>query len=145
MTPAPERIVVGVDGSSASIDALRWAVRQASLTGATVEAVIAWRYPMAFGGYPIAAETDWPSNAAQVLDTALGQAQVSEAAPVTRKVVEGHPAQVLVEAAADADLLVVGSRGHDSFAGMLLGSVSEHVTAHASCPVLVVRHQDAEG
>jgi len=140
MTQAQERIVVGVDGSSASIDALRWAIRQASLTGGAVEAVIAWQYPMAYGGYPIATDVDWPSNAGEVLDTALGQAQVSEAAPVTRKVVEGHPAQVLVDAAADADLLVVGSRGHGGFAGMLLGSVSEHVAAHALCPVLVIRH-----
>lgn len=105
-----------------------------------VEAVIAWQYPMAYGGYPIATDVDWPSNAREVLDTALGQAQVSEAAPVTRKVVEGHPAQVLVDAAADADVLVVGSRGHGGFAGMLLGSVSEHVAAHALCPVLVIRH-----
>jgi nucleotide-binding universal stress UspA family protein len=55
-------------------------------------------------------------------------------------VLEGHPAPVLLELAKDADLLVVGSRGHGQFTGMLIGSVSEHVVSHASCPVVVVRH-----
>ncbi len=134
-----ERIVVGVDGSPASVDALKWAIRQAALTGAAVEAVLAWQYPMAYGGYPGSGDIDWPANARTALDTALAEAVDSNAA-VSRRVVEGHPAQVLIDAAAGADLLVVGSRGRGGFVGMLLGSVSEHVSAHAPCPVLVVRH-----
>ena len=58
----------------------------------------------------------------------------------------GHivtPAAVLTDASAGADLLLEGSRGHDGFAGMLLGSVSGHVAAHAHCPVVVVRHRSA--
>ncbi len=133
-------MVVGVDGSPASIDALKWATRQASLTGAAVEAVIAWQYPMMSGGYPIATEVDWPSTAQEVLDTAVTEAFGAHSDQVSRTVIEGHPAKVLIDAAADADLLVVGSRGHGGFAGMLLGSVSEHVAAHAHCPVLVIRH-----
>lgn len=134
------RIVVGVDGSPASADALSWAARQAELTGAAIEAVTSWEYPMAFGGYPAANEIDWPANARSVLDSALDQALGEAADPVTRTVVEGHPAKVLIDAAAGAELLVVGSRGHGGFAGLLLGSVSEYVVAHAPCPVLVVRH-----
>ncbi|MGI8578141.1 MAG: universal stress protein [Nocardioidaceae bacterium] len=139
MTQPQGRIVVGVDGSPASIDALKWATRQATLTGATVEAVISWQHPRGYGGYPISVEVDWPSNAHSVLDTAVAEALASEPGVVSRKVVEGHPAKVLVDAAVGADLLVVGSRGHGGFVGMLLGSVSEQVAAHASCPVLVVR------
>lgn len=70
MTEPKERIVIGVDGSSASIDALKWAIRQAALTGAAIEAVIGWQYPTVYGGYPIADTTDWPSNAKGILDTA---------------------------------------------------------------------------
>lgn len=145
MTQTQDRIVVGVDGSSASVDALTWATRQASLTGAAVEAVIAWEYPMTSGGYPVAAEVDWPSNAETVLKIAVDGALGSQAAAVSRKAVEGHPAKVLIDAAAGAELLVVGSRGHGGFAGMLLGSVSEHVAAHAPCPVLVIRHTAQDG
>jgi nucleotide-binding universal stress UspA family protein len=139
MTGTAGRIVVGVDGSAASTDALVWAARPAGLTGAAVEAVIAWHDPMVYGGYPIPATVDWADNARKVLDTAIDQALGASASTVTSRVVEGHPAKVLIEASAGAEVLVVGSRGHGGFAGMLLGSVSEHVVAHAACPVLVVR------
>lgn len=144
MTTDHERIVVGVDGSPASIDALRWASRQASLTGADVKAVFAWEYPYAAGGYPIAAQVDWPANAQTVLDIAVAEAFDSKPESVARQIVEGHPAKVLIDASAGAELLVVGSRGHGGFAGMLLGSVSEQVAAHALCPVLVIRHAASE-
>jgi nucleotide-binding universal stress UspA family protein len=140
MTQPEARIVVGVDGSAASMDALRWASRQAALTGAAVEAVISWQYPVVARGYPMSVDVDWQSNARTALDAAVDEILGAEAASVARNVVEGHPAQVLLEAATGADLLVVGGRGHGGFAGMILGSVSAHVVAHASCPVLVVRH-----
>jgi nucleotide-binding universal stress UspA family protein len=133
------RIVVGVDGSPASLGALQWAVRQASLTGAFVEAVTAWQFPGTYGGYPVDAGTDWRANAQAIQETAVKEALGDEATALVRRVAEGHSVRVLLDAAADAELLVVGSRGHGGFAGMLLGSVSEHVVAHAPCAVVVVK------
>ena len=58
---------------------------------------------------------------------------------VTARVIYGHPAEVLLDAAADADLLIVGSRGHGAFAEALLGSVGQYCAHHAHCPVLIMR------
>jgi nucleotide-binding universal stress UspA family protein len=143
-TEHQRRIVVGVDGSPASLDALRWAVGQASLTGAVVEAVTAWQYPAAYGGYPLDFGTDWRANGHAIQDTAVKEALGDEATAVVRRVAEGHPVRVLLDAAAGAEMLVVGSRGHGGFAGMLLGSVSEHVVAHAPCAVVVIRTPDPD-
>jgi nucleotide-binding universal stress UspA family protein len=138
MTEPAGRIVVGVDGSPASLHALRFAHRQADLTGAELYAVTTWTYPLSFDD-PVD-PTDWQANAETILDTALGEAlAASDAAGVLRHVAEGHPAGVLLASVEAADLLVVGSRGHGGFAGMLLGSVSQHVAAHSPCPVVVVR------
>ncbi|MDQ7908997.1 universal stress protein [Phytohabitans sp. ZYX-F-186] len=134
------RIVVGIDGSEASKDALRWAVRQAKLTGAPIEAVMAWEFPAYYGWAPAddfdLAEVSRDALRAAV-DDALG---VERTAQVRQVVAEGNPARVLIDAAKDASLLVVGSRGHGGFAGALLGSVSQHCAQHAPCPVVVVRH-----
>jgi nucleotide-binding universal stress UspA family protein len=138
-TEQQERIVVGVDGSPASLGALEWAVRQATLTGAVVEAVTAWQFPVAYGGYPVDAGTDWQATAREIQEAAVKEALGHEATALVRSVAQGHPVRVLLDAAADADLLVVGSRGHGGFTGMLLGSVSEHVVAHAPCAVVVVK------
>ena len=138
-------IVVGVDGSPSSRRALRWAVDRAMRTGQPVHAVIAWDYPVMVGipvnyGIAQADATDWAGTSEEILDeTVRATLTDDEAARVQRHVVQGHPARVLRDAAADADLLVVGSRGHGGFAGMLLGSVSQHLIAHAPCPVTVVR------
>jgi nucleotide-binding universal stress UspA family protein len=135
------RIVVGVDGSPPSIRALRWAVRQAELTGAEVEAVTVWSYPSGYGFAAVSdGAVDFEGDAGKVLVDAL--AEVSDIAPdvvIEPSVVHGHAADVLVREAKDADLLVVGSGGHGGFTGMLLGSVSQHCVQHAGCPVLVVR------
>jgi nucleotide-binding universal stress UspA family protein len=137
---APPRIVVGVDGSPASVDALRWAAGQADLIGAAVEAVISWEYPSTSGMEFGSLDIDWAENARAALADALDVALGEDAGRVTGTVTRGHPAEVLVAAAQGADLLVVGSRGHVALPGRLLGSVSEHVAARASCPVVVVRH-----
>ena len=142
------RIVVGVDGSPSSKAALDWAVRQAELTGATVEAVIAWHFPVALGGFPYApismVDADFGGVAAKVLGDAIKEtADPDGPVKVSSTVREGNAAQVLLEIAKDADLLVVGSRGHGGFADALLGSVSQHCVHHARCPVVIIRGQSA--
>ncbi|EHR52162.1 universal stress protein UspA-like protein [Saccharomonospora marina XMU15] len=133
-------IVVGVDGSDGSRDALRWAVGQARATGDTIRAIAAWEIPVNFGYPPGYEDFDWAATARQSLDDTVsevvgGQRDVS----VSKEVLRGHASNVLVDASRDADLLVVGSRGHGAVVGMLLGSVSQHCVQHAECPVLVVR------
>ncbi|MFJ8753862.1 universal stress protein [Streptomyces sp. NPDC102441] len=137
------RIVVGVDGSDPSIKALHWAVRQAELTGDTVEAVNSWEYPATTWasmtpGMP--EDFDPQAVATVALNEALEEALGAEgAAAVEKIVVIGNPAQSLLERSKGANLLVVGARGYSGFRATLLGSVSLHVTQHATCPVTVVR------
>ena len=139
----PGRIVVGVDGSPSSLRALQWAAGQARLTGAEVHAVGAWTPPTVYAwgpAYP--ADVDWSEDCATGLEQSVKEALGDEnGARVQRHVVQGHPAQALIDQSAGADLLVVGCRGHGGFTGMLLGSISQHVIAHASCPVLVVHEE----
>jgi nucleotide-binding universal stress UspA family protein len=137
------RIVVGVDGSPGSVAALRWAYAEAALRGADLEAVAVWQYPMmttmpAFGAMPEV--TNLSKQTEEHLLGILRENNI-ESTPevgVSVSVAEGTPASALTNAAGDADLLVVGSRGHGGFAGLLLGSVSHQCTMHAPCPVVVV-------
>jgi nucleotide-binding universal stress UspA family protein len=137
----PGRIVVGIDGSEYSKDALRWAARQAELTGATLDAIAASQWPV-FYGWTSAdlAEPDFARFAEQALtDTVDDVFGPDRPAWLATRVIEGHAGPVLVEASAGADLLVVGNRGYGGFYGMLLGSVSTHCVHHAHCPVTVIR------
>ena len=138
----PGPIVVGFDGSEHAKTALTWALRQAELTGARLVAVTCWEYPMNFGWVPPFPSDFRPDeDARRMLDEAIEQAQIGHGhLDVDRVVVEGNPAQVLLDTAKGADLLVLGTRGHGGFTGLLLGSVSEYCVAHAGCPVVVVRH-----
>ena len=140
------RIVVGVDGSDSSRDALRWAKAQADAMGADLEVVGAWTYPPAsyptLSGYvPMGDVVDMAAETRIAL-TSVVKEELGEA-PVKIRVAEGHPAKVLLDAAAGAVMVVVGSRGHGGFVGALIGSVSQHVVAHAPCPVVVIRHPRA--
>jgi nucleotide-binding universal stress UspA family protein len=138
-------VVVGVDGSADSVAALSWAARYAAATGARVRAILAWHYPGAVGGPPIevapeAIRGQTEEQMKQALDEAVAQVYGSGTADGVEAVLGyGHAAQVLIEASKGADLLVVGSRGHREFAGMLVGSVSLHCVTGASCPVVVIR------
>ncbi|GAA5156354.1 hypothetical protein GCM10023321_31960 [Pseudonocardia eucalypti] len=134
-------VVVGVDGSDASLDALRWAARQAELTGAALHAVTVWQWPTTYGYAPGYSDVDFAALAEETLTQAVEQTfGTTPGVVVVRRVLEGHPASALTEAARGADLLVVGSRGHGGFAGMLLGSVGQHCVQHAPCPVVITRH-----
>jgi nucleotide-binding universal stress UspA family protein len=139
------RIVVGVDGSPSARQALRWAVRQAELTGGTVDAVIAWQYPAAIGGFGFAPSAmidgaDYAEISAKTLaDDVASTVSPDSSVSIRQLVVADNAARALLDAADGADLLVVGSRGHGGFAGALLGSVSQHCVHHAPCPVIVIR------
>jgi nucleotide-binding universal stress UspA family protein len=140
----PPTIVVGVDGSDSSIRALGWAAGQAKLTGASLTVVTTWEFPPTFGWSPPYPSDFDPNRDARAalqknVDAVLGP---DPDLAVELEVVEGHPAFVLTDKAAGAELLVVGSRGHGAFAGMLLGSVSEYCASHAPCPVVIVRDAD---
>jgi nucleotide-binding universal stress UspA family protein len=135
------RIVAGIDGSPSSLDALAWAARQAALTASRLQVVMAWDWPTS-AGWSVPVPDDYHPEADVRRDLEAAVASVHRQHPdlsVDSLVVEGHPAPILVEASRGADLLVVGSRGHGAFVGMVLGSVSEYCVTHAHCPVVVHR------
>ena len=143
---AMKRIVVGVDGSEASRAALGWAADEAHRRGDYVVAVMAWMPRIIAAGpwpgmvpLPVDdqdAERDAQEALAKVVDEVLGRIPSVE---VERRVVHGPAAPALIEAAREAQLLVVGSRGHGGVAGLMLGSVSQQCAHHAPCPVVIVR------
>jgi nucleotide-binding universal stress UspA family protein len=140
---AAPKIVVGIDGSPPSVTALRWALRQAELTGSDIDAVSAWQFPATAGAYGWASYSgfdniDFEALTAKALSAVIEQVSPPASIAVRQLVVEGNPAQVLLDASVGADLLVVGNRGHGAFADALLGSVSERCIRHARVPVLVV-------
>jgi nucleotide-binding universal stress UspA family protein len=137
-------IVVGYDGSTHGHAALRWAVDEARLRHARLRVVHAWQL-VYVEGYPYTGPLADPdgagTSAKQMVADAVADATAGAEADieVEQVVLCGTPASALLEHSKDADLLVVGSRGHGGFAGLLLGSVSNQVTHHATCPVVVVR------
>jgi nucleotide-binding universal stress UspA family protein len=138
------RIVVGVDGSSHSEKALGWGAHLAATFGAELVAVTAWDYPPAIGWATVPEDWHPDQDMAEVLRETLRKVFGEHLPAGLRTVVrEGGAAKVLLEESKSATVLVVGSRGHGGFAGLLLGSVSANVAEHATCPVLVVHgHQD---
>jgi nucleotide-binding universal stress UspA family protein len=139
--PGPSaKIVVGVDGTASSIEALRWAARQAEMTGAKVEAVMAWRWP-APGIMPYPVDFNPEADATKTLKSVTdGVAAEYPRVRIQNVVVEGSPGTQLVRASEGADLLVLGSRGHGEIVGILLRSVGQDCVTQARCPVLIIRH-----
>ncbi|MGX6607104.1 universal stress protein [Micromonosporaceae bacterium Da 78-11] len=145
MNDQTKRIVVGVDGSEGSKVALKWAMTEAELNGAPIEAITTWQSPVmagySYGWSPAPFEGEsFAAVMGKILDDTIAEVSAEMKPPhaVVARVAEGNAAQVLLDAARDAQMLVVGSRGHSTFAGILLGSVSQHCVQHASCPVVVV-------
>ena len=135
------RIVVGIDGSPSSLDALSWAARQADLTGSGLEVVMTWEWPLSAGwAMPVPDDFDPEEDVRHSLESAVAAVRAEHPGlDIDSRVVDGHPAPILVESSKGAELLVVGSRGHGEFVGMLIGSVSEYCATNAHCPVLVHR------
>jgi len=134
-----QRIVVGVDGSEAAQAALEWAIDEARRRNAVVEAIQAWHQP-GVTGYAYLGEIDlseFVTETKEILDAAIAAVDTT-GVTVESKVMTGGAAQVLVEEAKGADLLVVGSRGRGGFSGLLLGSVSQQAAHHAPCPIVIV-------
>lgn len=150
-----QRIVVGVDGSEGARAALVWAVEEARLRGATIEAVLCWHVPYVGGTSlvplsgvsvdPAELEKSYRVHLDRIVDEATRDMPPAEGGvPIEGKLVHGSASSVLLEVAVDADLLVVGSRGHGGFTGLLLGSVTHQVIGHSPCPVVVIPPPDKE-
>lgn len=140
-------IVVGVDESEEAKAAVRFAFEEAKLRRAKLRVVHAWQYGT-IGA--VGVESFYPTVGADISDVRAGAERALEeivqaslpdtdSVEVEERLVEGRPAGVLVNESKDADLLVVGSRGHGGFSELLLGSVSQQVAHHAVCPVVIVR------
>jgi nucleotide-binding universal stress UspA family protein len=144
------KMVVGVDGSDASKDALRWAFEEARLRGAELVAVHAWEPPPTIlepgpaPGFDLVAVLPQVKEAGERLVETVTNEVAGNYPDVTYEAVtlDGPPVEVLVEAARDADILVVGSRGRGGFSALLLGSVSQALAHHAPCPLLIHRRAD---
>jgi nucleotide-binding universal stress UspA family protein len=133
------RIVVGVDGTDGGRRALRWTLHEAAQRGSTVQAVMSWRWDTAEPTQPgdqarRSAEATLASEIAAQVAAVPASAQVS----VATEVVEGRAADVLCQAAQEADLLVLGSHGHDRVYHTVLGSTAQECVEHAECPVVVI-------
>jgi nucleotide-binding universal stress UspA family protein len=138
------RIVVGVDGSRPSRQALRWGAHLAATFGAGLDAVGAWDFPPSYGWSAVPSDWDPARDMRKVLDETIDEVFGDQPpAGLRRLVSEGGAAKVLLDASRGAIMLVVGSRGHGGFAGLLLGSVSANVAEHSSCPVLVIHGDQA--
>jgi nucleotide-binding universal stress UspA family protein len=138
VTAAAGPVVVGVDGSTGSREAVRWAAEYAKLTGAELRAVASWRWPNYVTRIPPG--VDLAADTARTLHEVVAEVSAEfPEVPVSEHVVEGPSGPALLSQAADATLLVVGAQGRAAYPGMLLGSVAEHCVRHGPCPVVVVR------
>ncbi len=136
-----QRIVVGVDGSPSSNQALVFAVEEAARRDAQLDAVMAYRWDVYYPGVEYRSVPPPPREKVEAEAMSVLLEAVKDVPTDVRLdpiVKEGASAAVLLAAAEGADLLIVGSRGRGGFAGLLLGSTSHQVVSHATCPVVVV-------
>ncbi|EWM10216.1 universal stress protein [Kutzneria sp. 744] len=146
------KIIVGVDGSVASADALRWALDEARRRGAEVHVVTAWHTdpppvegPPPMVGIPYRTKEAARANALALQERIMDEVRgVAEGVAVQRHMVGQWPPRALVHASADADLLVLGRHGHSWLAEKLLGSVAAYCLRHATCPVVITPARQTE-
>jgi nucleotide-binding universal stress UspA family protein len=144
---AMKNIVVGVDGSQGSIEALRWAVAEANLHGAKLRAITAWEFPYLYPeGAALLPLDQYESETRARLDKIINDTVADPAtrAQIERTTISGNPSSILEIESKTCDLVVVGARGHGGFVGLLLGSVSDQIVKHAHCPVVVVRTEKSK-
>lgn len=138
----PTVIVVGIDGSAGSRTALQFAAEEAGLRQTKLKVVSAWHVPAGVYMQPTYMDLDLDrlrQSAGDIAEQQVVDVMGTERAKTVEVVIrEGNAAEALLEESYEAEMLVVGSRGHGGFAGLLLGSVSQQCAAHASCPVVVV-------
>ncbi len=134
------KIVVGIDGSEASADALRYASGEAASTGAELVAVTVWEVPVMAAAYVTTEEVD--DTMQPWMDGFIAEVLGDAGAAVKRAPASGSAAAALLEEAEDADTLIVGTRGHGGLAGVIMGSVSHQLANHTPCPLTVVPASD---
>ncbi len=137
-------IVVGVDGSEHSIEALRWAAAEARLRGSVLRVVTSFSAGLMSTGYEVALPdpADFAAASNTMLNAAIDTVRESvdlEGLDIVTEVIEGHAGEVLIKLSETAELVVVGARGRGGFVGILMGSITNNVVNHAECPVVVVR------
>jgi nucleotide-binding universal stress UspA family protein len=142
------RIVVGIDGSRHSQRALEWAVREAAVRQVPLTVMTAYRSVFGFWGGAVELPSDGTladkarEDAREATSKALALAGDEQPESVTVEAIRGLPAEELISASKNADLVVVGSRGTGGFARLLLGSVASQVACHAHCPVVIIPAED---
>jgi nucleotide-binding universal stress UspA family protein len=137
------RIVVGVDGSPYSEAALRWALDEAHARDGSVTALFCWQVP--FLSMPGAFDREeLEQTYKNYVNDIVSAVAPSPPVPLATVVAEGDPAESLIIAAKDAELLVVGTRGRSPFAGLVLGSVSQRCAAASPCPVVLVKRNETQ-
>ena len=134
------KVVVGTDGSPSSLEAMEFAAQEATRRDASLQVMMAWDWPLGYSRTPMLHESDPVQKAHEQFEAIVAGLREAHPGLTIEAVFEhGKPASTLVDASKGADLLVVGSRGHGEFIGMLLGSVSRHCASQAHCPVLIHR------
>ena len=136
----PQTVVVGVDGSQESVRALRWAADHVRQVGGIVHAVTVWHQPVQFGYRFPPTDAELEKQGKQALDSAMAQVKPDfPSLDIQAKLIRGQVIDEFVKLSRQADLMVVGNKGHGAFTGMLVGSVAMKIVHHAVCPVTVVR------
>ncbi|MFC7344439.1 universal stress protein [Saccharopolyspora griseoalba] len=136
----PQTVVAGVDGSDASVNALRWAADHVGQVGGIVHAITVWHQPVQFGYRLPSTDADLESQARKTLDNAVSAVKVDHpGVDIRSRLVRGNTVDEFVALSKQADLMVLGEKGHGAFTGMLVGSVALKLVHHAACPVVVVR------